>query len=67
MKRINPEPGAALEPGRKHIYNFPFDVLAQIKTRGDEVFPVEVVVTDEIGNIYSAPIPESLREKILAT
>jgi len=65
MKRINPKPGATLEPGRKHTYSFPFEVLAQIKTKGDEVFPVEVVVTDEIGNTYSAPIPENLREKML--
>jgi hypothetical protein len=67
MKRINPEPSAALEPGRKHTYHFPFEMFAQVRTRGDEVFPVEVVVTDEIGNTYSAPIPENLREKMLAT
>lgn len=67
LKLINPEPGAPLEPGRKHTYNFPFEILAQLRTKGKDVFPVEVVVTDEIGNTYSAPISEKLREKILAT
>jgi len=66
LKRINPEPGAAIEPGHKQTWSFPFEVLHQIKGRGSEVFPVEVVVTDEIGNSYSAPISDDLREKILA-
>ena len=66
LRRINPEPGTALEPGREHTYSFPFEMLHQIKKRGHVVFPVEVLVTDEIGNAYSAPIPGNLRERILA-
>jgi hypothetical protein len=66
LKRINPEPNVAIEPGRKQIYSIPFEVLRQIKRKGNEIFPVEVVVTDEIGNSYSTPIPDNLREKILA-
>jgi hypothetical protein len=66
LRRINPEPGTALDPGRKHTYSFPFEVFAQIRAKGSEVFPVAVVVTDEIGNAYSAPIPQDLREKMLA-
>jgi hypothetical protein len=66
LRRINPEPGTALEPGREHTYSFPFEMLHQIKKKGHEVFPVEVLVTDEIGNVYSAPITDNLRRKILA-
>lgn len=66
MKRINPEPGAVLEPGRRLTYHFPFELLGEIRARGNEVFPVEVVITDEIGNVYSASIPGDTRERILA-
>jgi hypothetical protein len=65
LKQINPESGAIVEPGRKLDYKFPFDILRQMKTQGKEVFPFEVVVYDEIGNIYTAKIPEDLITKIL--
>jgi hypothetical protein len=61
----NPEPGACVEPGRKLVYHFYLNALHQRIRDGQEVFPVEVLVTDEIGNVYSAPIPENLREELL--
>lgn len=65
MKQINPEPGTVLEPGRKQAYRFPFDLLREMRKKGREVFPVEILVSDEIGNVYSAAIPEEMRDKIL--
>lgn len=65
LKQINPKPGTALEPGRKQVYQFPFEILRQMKARGDEVFPVEIMVYDEIGNIYNAIIPEDIGNKIV--
>lgn len=65
MKRLNPEPGTAVEPGRKQVYHFRFTDLELMKVHGSSVFPVEVLVYDEIGNAYSEPIPEDLRDKIL--
>jgi hypothetical protein len=61
----NPDFGTALEPGRKHLFSFPFDLLSGLKQRGREVFPDEVLVYDEIGNIYSAAISENLRNKLI--
>lgn len=66
MQLGNPKFGTPLEPGQKFTYHYPFEVLRQIKTQGKEVFPFEVVVYDEIGNIYSATIPEHLRDKMLS-
>jgi len=65
LKRINPEPGVCIEPGRKATYNFPFDMLRLLGTQGKDVFPVEVLVTDEIGNVYGVPIPDDVRDKML--
>jgi hypothetical protein len=65
MRQINPEFGTILEPGRKQVYSFPLGVLREMKAQGDEVFPFEVVVCDEIGNVYRAAIPEGVINKIL--
>jgi hypothetical protein len=65
LKQMNPEPGAVVEPGRNLDYRFTFDILHGLKTLGKEVFPFEVRVYDEIGNIYSTKIPEDLSKKIL--
>jgi len=66
MEMMNPKPGTPLEPGRSQIYHYPFEVLQQIKQKGKSVFPFEVIVTDEIGNRYSAEISEALRKAILS-
>lgn len=65
MKRMNPRPGTAIEPGCKQDYRFRFTDLVQMKRLGSKVFPVEVLVYDEIGNAYSETIPEDLRKKML--
>lgn len=66
LKLTNPEPGAVVEPGRKLDYGFPFQMLRKLlKTQGTEVFPYEVRVYDEIGNVYSSKIPENLIDKIM--
>jgi hypothetical protein len=65
LKKINPESGAIVEPGRKLDYRFPFELLKQMKTLGREIFPFEVLVYDEIGNIYTVKIPEDLIARIL--
>jgi hypothetical protein len=36
-----------------------------MKTQGKAVFPFEILVYDEIGNVYTAKIPEDLIRKIL--
>lgn len=61
----NPQPGASVEPGRKLEYRFPFEVLQQISADGNEVFPVEVLVYDEIENVYSSTLSDNLRSMIL--
>jgi hypothetical protein len=65
MRLLNPQPGTPVEPGRKQSFKFRFADLALMETAGTDVFPVEVIVSDEIGNRYSEPIPEDLRNKIL--
>jgi hypothetical protein len=65
MGSLNPKPGTALEPGRKHTYRFPLYVLREMKRAGNEVIPIEVLVSDDIGNEYRAAIPENLRSMIL--
>jgi hypothetical protein len=66
IKRLNPDPGTPLEPGRSQTYHFRFADVALMKAHGTCVLPLEVIVRDEIGNLYSNPIPEHLRDKILA-
>jgi len=66
LKQINPEPGAIVEPGRKLEYKFPFDMLREVIMRqGKEIFPFEVIVQDEIENVYSTPIPDNLIDKMV--
>lgn len=65
IRQLNPRPGTPVEPGSRQTHKFRFADLAFMKTVGTDVFPVEVIVSDEIGNRYSEPIPEDLRNKIL--
>ena len=62
----NPRPGTPIEPGRKLTWHFPYEAVRKMKKKGKDVFPVEVVVYDEIGNTYSAPIPESIRDQVFS-
>jgi hypothetical protein len=66
MKEVNPDRGTPLEPGRSQTYHFRFADLALMKAYGSSVLPLEVIVRDEIGNLYSEPIPEHLRDKIVS-
>ncbi len=56
-----------LEPGRKHQYNFYLDGVVNRIVKGTEsaVFPAEIEVEDEIGNVYSSPIPGDVRERMV--
>lgn len=61
----NPRFGTALEPGRRQVFRFPFYVVHKMKENVRNAFPIEILVYDEIGNMYSAMIPEELRKKML--
>ena len=61
----NPRLGTALEPGRRHTIRFPFHVLHKMRENAKGAFPVEILVSDEIGNVYSVTIPEELRERMI--
>lgn len=61
----NPELGTPLEPGRRQLFRFPFEVIRKMKENVENAFPVEILVYDEIGNMYGTIIPENLREKML--
>ena len=64
MSMLNPKPSTAVEPGRKLTYYYPLDVLREMKKPAKEVFLVEVIVSDEIGNEYRAPISGYLQSTI---
>lgn len=67
LREINPEPGTKLESGRKQVFSYPMRMLYyQFRNFGEDVFLSEVIVRDEIGNTYSAVIPEALGEMILS-
>ena len=65
MGMLNPKSGMVVEPGRKLTYYYPLEVLRAMKNEGREVFPVEVIVSDEIGNEYRAPISEDFQRMIV--
>jgi hypothetical protein len=57
--------GIAIQPGQKHMYLYHLRDLSELGKLGRKVFPVEVHVHDEIGNMYSEPISESMRNEIM--
>ena len=62
LNRINSRIGTPLEPGRKHIFNYRIpEMWAALRELGGEAFPAEVLVYDEIGNVYSEIIPDVSR------
>ncbi len=66
MKRLNPdEKRAELQPGRRRDYQYPIHFLQQFKDQGKDVFPVEVLVRDEIENVYRTEISDDMRKKML--
>jgi hypothetical protein len=61
----NPKSGALIEPGRKLDYFYPRQLLRDAKNRGKDIFLVEVIVRDELGNEYTVPIHDNVRNWIL--
>lgn len=65
---FNPQPGTPIEPGNMLGYRFPLDELRRHLAKvGTEVLPVEVLVSDQIGNKYRAAIPEGFRSTLLSS
>ena len=62
---LNPQSGSLIEPGRKLEYRYPRQLLRDANDRGKDIFLVEVVVEDELGNQYSAPFQDNIRKWIL--
>ena len=61
MKSLNnPRLGTAIEPGRRQVFRFPFYAIHEMRRNVKSAFPVEILVYDEIGNVYGAAIPEEL-------
>lgn len=62
LAQINPKAGTPLEPGRCLEYFYQLSDFSQLKSVGNQVFPVEIQVEDEIDNVYRAEISPNLRE-----
>lgn len=63
--RIHPDPTKGLEPGRRQTYFFPLADFRHLRDRGENIFPLEVQVVDEIGNRYSEKITEEIRNLLM--
>ncbi len=62
LSQMNPKKGAAIEPGRKQDFYFPpLEILAAKAFPDKEAVIMEAIASDEIGNTYSASIPERVR------
>lgn len=48
----NPKVNSPVEPGRKLSFTYPINTLMMIKNAGNKVFPIEIIVKDELGNEY---------------
>jgi len=59
---LNPKFGAPLKPGRKHSFNYYFSVISDLINDGE--IPVEIDVSDEIGNHYTEEIDYDFRQNI---
>jgi hypothetical protein len=65
---LNPQ-AKALEPGKKYTYHFETN-FTEIKKFGKDIFPIEIRVEDEIGNIYTLQLDErtiDVQKKIRGT
>ena len=61
MDSINAKPGTAIEPGRKSVYNYELTSMSEIFGKDGGAFPFEIVVYDEIGNVYRCEISDEIR------
>jgi len=57
--------GDAIQPGQKHTYQYHLRDLGELGTLGRKVFPVAVLVFDEIGNIYRELISDGMRDNMI--
>jgi hypothetical protein len=57
--------GTPIEPGRCHLFRFPFTLLRELTGPLKEAFPVEILVYDEIENAYRTAIPEGLGDRMV--
>ena len=62
--QLNPDPTKGLEPGRKQTYFFPLADFSYVRERGESIFPIEIQVTDEIGNKYREKISDEIGDMI---
>lgn len=65
MQHMNLQSSSGLEPGRKQTYWYKLSHFAQFREKGKIIFPVELQVHDEIGNVYREPLSENIRESLL--
>lgn len=60
----NPRPGAAVSPGQSLDYRYYLKMLQNAKSEAGEFWLVELMVRDQIGNIYTCEIPDEVRAAI---
>ena len=72
LEYFNPTKPVMLEPGKKQTYFFPQTYFAEIKEYVESwyktnarIFPVEIQVHDEIGNVYREGLNEDLRNAMI--
>ncbi len=64
LKLINPSTDIPIQPGAKTTYHIRFESLNRIHLKGDVVIPTNIVVVDQVDNIYKTPIPEKYKKRI---
>jgi hypothetical protein len=72
LRFLNPTKPIMLNPGRRQSYFFPQSYFAEIiqnieswYNTKEKIFPVEIQVHDEIGNIYRGALNDDLRNTII--
>lgn len=59
LQRFNPPQGTAVEPGRRQTHHFRLlNIVQLMRMQGEDFFPTEIRVHDEIGNAYSKKLPD---------
>jgi hypothetical protein len=60
----NPSRGAAVQPGQSLSFNYYLEMLRSARRSATEFLLVELMVWDQIDNLYTCEIPEELRSAV---
>jgi hypothetical protein len=61
---VNPRLGDPIQPGQSQEFRYFFEMFLSVRRRACSFLLAELMVWDQIDNLYTCEVPESIRQEI---